>query len=199
MFKKSVIYLLFTTLLLTTGCAKEPAPIASSADEEDAWYLYEWMETLQGEWTLSPADKQIGTNSYKHKAVLPIVGTDATGIAFKSVGNETTIQEDLLPNTAKQMVTMYHCKDIACTTIKATHYCVKMNQPQFISNLKQSTPTRIVFDCDMSTELCQSDEDHVHKIIHEITNDGKHLKSSYLSWENKKPKENSSIYHFDRK
>ena len=94
---------------------------------------------------------------------------------------------------------MYHCKDMECEQLKATHYCVNQNQPEFIANFKESTKDRIVFDCDMSTELCNSDEDHVHKIIHELSNDSKHLKSSYLSWENKKLKNNSSIYHFDRK
>ena len=120
-------------------------------------------------------------------------------MAFKSIGYDSTIQEDLLPNTTKQMVTMYHCKDMECEQLKATHYCVKQNQPEFIANFKESTKNKIVFDCDMTTELCQSDEDHVHKIIHEISNDGKHLKSSYLSWKNKKQKKNSSIYHFDKK
>lgn len=172
---------------------------ATYAEDVDAFDLYDWMESLKGEWMLSPADKQTGTESYKHKAVLPLVGTDATGIAFKSIGRNSTVQEDLLPNTAKQMVTMYHCKDMECNKIKATHYCVKMNQPEFIANLLVSTKDRIVFDCDMSTELCNSNEDHVHQIIHELSNNAKHLKTSYLSWENKKLKDNSSIYHFDKK
>ncbi|WP_373034489.1 hypothetical protein [Sulfurimonas sp.] len=189
MFKKILMSLLATLFITASGYAKDA----------DAFDIYEWMESLRGEWVLSPADKQIGTNSYKNKYVLPMVGTDKTGIAFKSIGRNSTIQEDLLPNSPKQMVTMYHCKDIKCEQIKATHYCVKQNQPEFIANFKKSTPTKIVFDCDMSTEICQSNEDHVHTIIHEITNDGKHLKTSYLSWENKKPKTNSSIYHFDRR
>ncbi len=167
--------------------------------QTDAFDIYDWMDTLQGEWILSPAEKQIGTNSYKSKALEEIVGTQIPGMVFKSIGRESTIQEDLLPNTTKQMVTMYHCRDIECNDLKATHYCVKQNQPEFIANLKKSTPTRIVFDCDMSTETCQSDEDHVHTIIHEITEKGHHLKSSYLSWKDKKPKDVSSIYHFDRK
>jgi len=187
---KKIIFNILITISLSTS---------AYAQEADAFDVYEWMESLRGEWKLSPADKQIGTDSYKHKAVLPIVGTDATGINFKSIGYNSTIQEDLLPNTQKQMVTMYHCKDMECNQIKATHYCVKQNQPEFIANFKESTETTIVFDCDMSTELCNSSEDHVHKIIHEISNDGKHLKSSYLSWKNKKQKKNSSIYHFDRK
>ena len=130
----------------------------------DAFDVYEWMEALNGDWVLSPADKQTGTDSYKHKAVLPLVGTNATGISFKSIGRKSTVQEDLLPNTAKQMVTMYHCKGVECEQIKATHYCVKQNQPEFIANFSKSSKNRVIFDCDMSTEICQSDEDHVHQI-----------------------------------
>lgn len=190
MLKKTAFHLLAAASLIATV----------NAAEIEGWDLFDWMdEALRGEWVLSPAGKQTGTDSYKHPAVLPIVGSDKPGIAFKLIGNETTIQEDLLPNTAKQMVTMYHCKDIACTTLKATHYCVKQNQPEFIANLEESTPTRFVFDCDMSTELCRSDEDHVHRIVHELSGDGSHLKSSYLSWENKKLKDKHSIYHFDQK
>ena len=169
------------------------------AEETDAFDLYDWMAALKGEWKLSPANEQFGTESYKHKAVLPLVGTDATGIAFKSIGYDSTIQEDLLPNTSKQMVTMYHCKDMECNAIKATHYCIKMNQPEFIGNLEFSTKNRIIFDCDMSTDLCNSDEDHVHQIIHEISQNGNHLKTSYLSFKNRKLKAKNSIYHFDRK
>jgi len=190
---KKITYGLLATVLLTVST------YAVDVEDIDAFDVYDWMESLKGDWKLSPADKQIGTDSYKHKAVLPIVGTDSTGITFKSIGYNSTIQEDLLPDTAKQMVTMYHCKGMECNQLKATHYCVKQNQPEFIVNFEQSSKNHIVFDCDMSTELCQSNEDHVHKIIHEITNDGKHLKSSYLSWENKEQKKNSSIYHFDRK
>lgn len=169
------------------------------ANDTDAFDVYDWMESLKGEWVLSPAEKQLGTQSYKSKALESILGTTKPGMVFKSIGKNSAIQEDLLPNTTKQMVTMYHCKDLECNQLKATHYCVKQNQPEFIANLKESTPTRIVFDCDMSTDICKSDEDHVHTIIHEITENGRHLKSSYLSWEDKKPKKISSIYHFDRK
>ncbi len=188
--------MLKTTLSLLSTIALTSS-LYSQADAFDIYY--DWMHTLKGEWTLSPAEKQLGTESYKHKDLAAISGTQKAGITFKSIGKESTIQEDLLPNTQKQMVTMYHCTDVECNNLKATHYCVKQNQPEFLANLKQSTPDRIVFDCDMSTALCQSDEDHVHTIIHEITEDGDHLKSSYLSWKNKKPKKISSIYHFDKK
>jgi len=191
MFKKNVLILSSSLLLLTSVHASE---------NTTAWELFDWMESaLKGEWKLSPAEAQIGTESYKHKAILPMIGTDTTAMSFKLIGADVTIQEDLLPNTAKQMVSMYHCKDIACTNLKATHYCTKQNQPEFLANLHDSTKTKIIFECDMSTELCQSDEDHVHQIIHEISDDGKHLKSSYLAWKDKKPKSESSIYYFERK
>lgn len=191
MFKKNVLILSSSLLLLTSVHASE---------NTTAWELFDWMESsLKGEWKLSPAEAQIGTESYKHKAILPMMGTDTTAMAFKLIGADVTIQEDLLPNTAKQMVSMYHCKEIACTNLKATHYCTKQNQPEFLANLRDSTKNKIIFDCDMSTELCQSDEDHVHQIIHEISDDGKHLKSSYLAWKDHKPKSESSIYYFDRK
>jgi hypothetical protein len=188
--RRCLLPLLFALLLSRLPLAAEVA---------DPFDLYDWMAALEGEWVLSPADKQSGTESYKHPAVLPLVGTDTIGISFKQIGRNSTLQEDLLPDTEKRMVTMYHCSDVWCSNIKATHYCIKLNQPEFLANLEESTPTRIVFDCDMETSVCQSDEDHVHQIIHEISEEGNHLKTSYLSWKNREPIEGSSIYHFDRK
>jgi hypothetical protein len=162
--------------------------------------VFDWMKKgLKGEWVLAPAKEQVGTLSYQNPAVLPLVGTTTTAMVFKLIGGDATIQEDLLPNTNKQMVSMYHCKEIECTNLKATHYCTKQNQPEFLVNLKESTSHKLIFECDMSTQLCQSDEDHVHRIIHEISKDGKHLKSSYFAWKDKKPKKESSIYYFSRR
>ncbi len=188
MFRTSALSLLLAVSLATSA----------HAEKADPFDLYDWMAALGGEWLLSPAEKQTGTDSYKHEAVLPLLGSDRPGIAFKQIGRNSTVQEDLLPDTAKQMVTMYHC-NFDCSQVVATHYCVKQNQPRFIANLEESTPERIVFECDMNTPLCNSDEAHVHRIIHELSENRTHLKSSYLSWENKKPMSNSSIYHFDRK
>ncbi|MDD5051438.1 MAG: hypothetical protein PHO27_01755 [Sulfuricurvum sp.] len=190
MFKPLILSLFFTLSYLMPSHAAEPT----------AWDLFDWMEqSLKGEWVLSDPDQQIGTQSYKNPAVFPLIGTSTTATAYKLIGGDVVIQEDLLPNTKKQMVTMYHCKDIACTNLKATHYCSKQNQPEFLANLHESTPHKMIFECDMSTELCQSDEDHVHDIILELSDDNKHLKASYLSWQDKKPKSDSSIYYFDRK
>lgn len=164
--------------------------------------MYEHMRTsLEGTWKLSPEEKQIETTgAYKNKLVFPLVGTETTALSYKAIGFGSTLQEDLLPNTKKQMVTMYHCDDyIDCTQLQATHYCTKMNQPQFILDVKNSTKEKIIFDCNMETALCKSNEDHIHTIILAFSNEGKHLKTSYLGWTDQKPNKKTSIYHFDKK
>lgn len=178
--------------------------LASSvtAQEKDPLEIYEYMKTaLKGEWKLSSEDKQIDTTgAYKNPLVYPLVGTDRTAVAYKEIGFGSTLQEDLLPNTKKQMVTMYHCNDyVDCTELWATHYCTKMNQPKFILDLNNSNKEKLIFNCDMETVLCKSNEDHIHKIILEFSNNGDHLKTSYLGWTDQKPNKKNSIYHFDRK
>ncbi len=189
--KKLLFTLASITLISTSTMAKDMEPID----------IYEHMRTvLSGEWVLSSEDKQLGTTSYKNKYVLPIVGTDVTALAYKDIGFGSTFQEDLLPNSKKQMVTMYHCDDyVDCTQLQATHYCTKMNQPQFILDLNNSSKEKIIFDCNTETTLCKSGEDHIHQIILEFSNAGKHLKSSYLGQTKQKPNKKNSIYHFDKK
>ena len=188
---KTLLTLTFLSLLTTSATAEQNDPLE----------MYEHMRTaLVGDWKLSPADKQIGTTSYKSKYLTSIVNTDKTGTTYKLIGFGSTLQEDLLPDTEKQMVTMYHCDDyIDCTQVLATHYCSKMNQPQFIMDLNASTKEKLVFNCNMETKLCNSDEDHVHTIIFDFTDNGNDLKASYLGWTNQKPNKENSIYHFDKK
>ena len=172
------------------------------ADKLDPAEMFEYMKkALKGEWKLSPEDKQIDTTgAYKNPLVLPLVGTDKTAVAYKFIGFGSTLQEDLLPDTKKQMVTMYHCDDVVdCTQVLATHYCTKMNQPQFTMDLNNTTKEKIIFNCNMETKLCNSNDDHIHKIIMEFSNNGKHLKTSYLGWTDQKPNKKNSIYHFDKK
>ena len=190
--KKVLITLSILGLLFSSTC---------SAEEMEPMDVYEHMiKVFGGEWSFSSVEKQTGTTSYKNPAISFLAGTNETAIAYKVIGRGTTIQEDLLSDTKKQMVTMYHCDSFFdCKVLKATHYCAKMNQPQFLLNTKETTENRIVFDCDMSTKLCNSNEDHVHKIIHELSENGTHLKSSYLGWKNQTPNKKNSIYHFDKK
>jgi len=163
---------------------------------DDARPQFQSMTTLQGEWILSPAEQQQG-KATQHKLVEPLIGTDTTAMSFKLIGRGSTVQESLLPNTKKEMVTMYHCNNVECSQVKATHYCVKQNQPAMLADLS-STATKLIYNCDMSTELCQSKQNHVHMITHELSSDGNHLKTTYTSYNDGKYLKDS-IYHFDKK
>ena len=190
--KKSFLTFILMSLLGTSLFAKEMEPV-------DVYNLM--VKTLDGAWKLSPASEQIGTQeAYKNKYVFPLMDTNRTAIAYKKVGFGSSLEEDLLPNTGKEMITMYHCDDfVDCNALLATHYCTKMNQPEFVLNTKKTSKEKIVFDCNMKTKLCNSNEDHVHTIIMEISNNGNHLKMSYLGWTDQKPNKKNSIYHFDKK
>lgn len=157
---------------------------------------YQLMTQLQGQWTLSPSAQQEG-KATQHKLVKPLIGTDSTAMSFKLIGKGSTVQENLLPGTGKEMVTMYHCNDMECSQVRATHYCVKQNQPEMLVDLA-STSTRLVYNCDMGTELCQSKQNHVHKITHELSNNDNHLRTTYTSY-NDGEYLKDSIYNFDRK
>ena len=94
-------------------------------------------------------------------------------------------------------VTMHHCDDMECSQLKATHYCIKQNLPEMLVDLS-STRTRLVYDCDTSTALCQSEQNHIHKITRELSQNGTHLKTTCTSYNNGAYL-NDSIYQFDRK
>lgn len=161
----------------------------------DAKTAYESMRQLQGDWFLAETQEGKAT---QHKLVKPLLGTRTTAMSFKTLGKGSTVQEDLLPTTKKHMATMYHCEGSGCQQLRATHYCAKQNQPRMLANLKDTTGTKLVLDCDMSTTLCQSREDHVHRITHELSQSGRHLRTSYATWRDGKYVK-SSVYHFTKK
>lgn len=183
--KKSITYVVFVSILFI-----------SHSYADNATQIYKSTKYLEGEWTLSSVDAQEG-KATKHKLVEPLVGTDTVAMKFKLIGKGSTIQETLLPNSKKEMVSMYHCKDATCSQVKATHYCVKQNQPELIASTS-STSSLLVYDCDMNTELCSSGQNHIHKITHELSNNRNHLKTTYTSWKDGKHLKDST-YHFDRK
>ncbi len=172
------------------------------AEKMTAMDVYKRMGyILSDSWSLSPKEAQIDTTgAHENKAIVHLVGDDeAVGTKYKIIGRGATLEEVLLPDTLKSMVTMYHCNSYTnCTELKATHYCAKQNQPEFLLNLEETTKDKFVFDCDMSTELCNSTEDHIHKMIFELSDEEDHLKASYLAWKDKKLRKKHSIYHFDR-
>jgi len=157
---------------------------------------YQTLAKLQGEWKLAPANKQEGGATKKGPAA-KIIGTDKTAMSFKVIGKGSTVQENLLPGTGKEMATMYHCDEFKnCSQVKATHYCAKQNQPELILDASASSKNVITMNCDPSSALCNSEEGHVHKITHEISGDN--LKTTYTIFKNGKLEKNS-VYHFVRK
>jgi hypothetical protein len=159
---------------------------------------YKTLTLLDGDWMLSPVDEQEGGATKKGPAS-KLIGTNETGISFKVIGKGSTIQENLLPGTGKEMATMYHCNNFKdCTQVQATHYCAKQNQPELILDTDNTTGSVIVMTCDMNTSPCSSVEGHVHMIKHELSEDNTHLRTTYTIYKNGKF-EKHSIYHFDRK
>jgi hypothetical protein len=185
---------LITTMLLTGILVV--SNVAISGPESATLSKYNRMKQLEGEWVLSPATRQEG-KATQHKVVAPLVGTDAVAINFKVIGKGSTVQENLLPDTGKEMATMYHCNDASCSELRAKHYCVKQNQPELRVELSDDDGA-LVFECDMATELCQSKQNHIHKITHTLSEDGNHLVTSYTTF-NDGAYMKDSVYHFDRK
>ena len=159
---------------------------------------YKTLALLDGDWMLAPADTQEGGATKKGPAA-KLIGTDETAISFKVIGKGSTLQENLLPGTGKEMATMYHCNDFRdCSQLQATHYCAKQNQPELVLDVVNTNDRVIVMACDMNTPLCNAAEGHVHKIKHELSADSNHLTTTYTIYSNGKF-EKDSIYHFDRK
>jgi len=132
-----------------------------------------------------------------HPSVVSLFGTEQVAMNFKLVGRESTVQEDLLPGTQRNMVTMYHCLNSSCSYVKATHYCAKKNQPAFLAS-RQSYSSELVLEYVMSTELCQSWDGHIHRITHQLSDDGMHLRSAYANYLNGEYTEDT-VFHFDKK
>ena len=156
------------------------------------------LTSLDGDWVLSGAGAQEGGATKKGPAA-KLVGTGETAISFRVIGKGSTLQENLLPGTGKEMATMYHCTDFRnCAQVHAKHYCAKQNQPELVLDTAKATNSIIVMTCDMSTALCNSVEGHVHAISHELSQDNSHLRTTYTIYKDGKFEKNS-VYHFDRK
>lgn len=126
--------------------------------------LFETLTSFEGEWDFIEGEQRGSCTK----------GEDAdAAIEFKMIGKGTAIQEDLMPGSAYQMVTMYHQEDLNDKDVIGTHYCVKKNQPAYRADLKNSTPDKLVFECDESrTKLCKGREpyrgSYVDSIVYEI-------------------------------
>ena len=184
---------------LATGLSVGLLPLDPiRAQQETARSAFKTLALLEGEWMLAPANKQEGGATKKGPAA-KLIGTDKTAMSFKVIGKGSTVQENLLPGTGKEMATMYHCNNIKdCTVLQAKHYCAKQNQPELLFDTADIRKNAIAMKCDMDTKLCSSGEGHVHMIRHEISEDKNQLKTTYVIYEGGKFAKNS-VYHFERK
>lgn len=158
---------------------------------------YKTLASLEGDWKLASAEKQEGGATKKGPAA-KLIGTDKTAMSFKVIGKGSTVQENLLPGSGKEMATMYHCNDFKnCSQVKATHYCAKQNQPKLVLNESSSSDRIVAMNCDPASAVCNSGEAHVHNLTHELSVDKNHLKTTYTIFKDGKFKKNS-IYHFVR-
>lgn len=174
------------------------SPSLVQAQQEKVKSSFDTLVVLEGDWKLAPADRQEGGATKKGPAST-LVGTDKTAMSFRLIGKGSTVQENLLPGTGKEMATMYHCNSFKdCTVLQAKHYCAKQNQPELILDSANSVGNVIAMQCDMETELCGSDESHVHAITHEISQDNSQLKTTYTIYEGGQFAKNS-VYLFERK
>lgn len=159
---------------------------------------YKTLTKLQGEWKLASSDKQEGGATMKGPAA-KLIGTDKTAISFKVIGKGSTVQENLLPGTGKEMATMYHCNNFKnCSKVQAKHYCAKQNQPELVLNSRGTNHNVISLVCDKNNPTCNSNQGHVHKISHELSQNDSHLKTTYTIFKDGKYKKDS-IYHFVKK
>lgn len=130
--------------------------------------LYNTLVSFEGEWDFVEGAKQQGSCTK---------GEDAdSAIVFKLIGKGTAIQEDLMPGSAYQMVTMYHKEDLSENEVIGTHYCVKKNQPAYRADLEKSTSDKIIFKCDKTrSKLCRGQQpfpgSYVDSIVYEVSED----------------------------
>lgn len=137
--------------------------------------VFKTLQSFDGEWDFIEGEQRGSCTK----------GEDAdAAIEFKMIGKNTAVQEDLMPGSAYQMVTMYHIEDLNEKDVIGTHYCVKKNQPAYRADLENSTPKKIIFKCDESrSKLCKAKEayrgSYVDSIVYEILDDGDTLTVHY--------------------
>ena len=138
--------------------------------------VFETLKSFNGEWDFIEGEQR-GSCTKGAEAI--------AAIEFKMIGKNTAVQEDLMPGSDYQMVTMYHIEDLNTKDVIGTHYCVKKNQPAYRADLEKSTPEKMIFKCDKSrSKLCESKEpyggSYVDSITYEILDDGDALTIHYM-------------------
>lgn len=200
--KLIVFFVLFAFMSGFNASILSAGPMKGPWEKPDtrAQHIFDTMvESFKGEWRLAPIERQIDTTG-AHLGVKEFLGKDLPMTTYTVISRGVVLLEMMLTGTDREMVTTYHCnRRMTCEVLLATHYCAKRNVVRYVINLDETTDTRFVFDCDMGSSLCQSKEDHIFRIVHEFTDDGNRLKSSYLGRTNHILNERLSIFHYEKR
>ena len=163
---KNILITLLATLTLTIS-----AHAQMSSTE-----VFETLQSFDGEWDFVPGEQRGSCTK----------GADGdAAIEFKMIGKNTAVQENLMPGSAYQMVTMYHLEDLNEKDVIGAHYCVKKNQPAYRADLKNSTDEKLIFKCDKTrSKLCEYKEpyggSYVDSVTYEISDGGDALTVHYM-------------------
>ncbi len=162
---------------------------AANAEEQ-----FEWMKQLEGDWVLSASQEG---EAAKHAVIAPLVGSGKVALSYRLVGSKTTLQENIWPGTPREMATMYHCADKACSQVVADHYCALKNQPVLWAD-PQPAKGKLVFHCDPTVPVCNSPDMHLHVLTIELrgANSGQ-LRTTFALEKEGKPA-GSTVFLFER-
>ena len=180
---------LFALLALGAACLAGTA-LAGNPSEQ-----YGWLQQLEGDWVLAPTQEG---EAAKHPVIAPLVGAGKVALSYHLVGSKTTLQENIFPGTPREMSTMYHCIDKACSRLMADHFCSLKNQP--VLRAEPVTESgKLVFSCDPAVAVCASPDPHLHVLTIEAPqgNAGP-LKTTFSIRRDGKPAEDL-VFLFDRK
>ena len=130
----------------------------AGAARADGPRQYGWLQQLEGDWVLASAQEG---EAARHPVIAPLVGSGKVALSYRLVGSKTTLQENIFPGTPREMATMYHCLDKACTQVLADHYCSLKNQPVLRAE-PLVEPGKLVFTCDPAVAVCASPDPHLH-------------------------------------
>ncbi len=181
---------LLSALAFATLVASSPA----SAEARGA-ASYAQLQHLEGDWVLTA--EQEG-EAARHPVIAPLVGSGKVALSYRLVGSKTTLQENIFPGTPREMATMYHCLDAACTEVIADHYCSLKNQPVLRAEPRVEEG-KLVFRCDPALAVCNSPAAHLDVLTIELPRSpAEPLKTTFALRKDGKPGE-VLVFRFDRK
>jgi len=156
---------------------------------------FAWLQSLEGDWTLTPDQEG---EAARHPVIAPLVGAGRVALRYRLVGSKTTVQENIFPDTPREMATMYHCADADCTRLIADHYCSLRNQP-ILQAADSDVENTIRFECDPTVAICSASAAHLQTLtIERIPDDPDHLTTRFAVHKDGKLAD-TLVFRFERK